>query len=42
MDSTDPDFFNPKDSDYDHKAGLDGGTWRSLRNAFPLATVRGV
>ena len=42
MDSTDPDFFNPKDSDYDHKAGQDGGTWRSLRNAFPLATVRGV
>ena len=42
MDSTDPDFFNPKDSDYDHKAGQNGGTWRSLRNAFPLATVRGV
>ncbi len=41
MDSTDPDFFNPKESDYDHKAG-DGGTWRSLRNAFPLETVRGV
>ena len=41
MDSTDPDFFNPKESDYDHKAGLNG-TWRSLRNAFPLETVRGV
>ena len=41
MDSTDPDFFNPKDSDYDHKAGQNG-TWRSLRNAFPLETVRGV
>ena len=40
MDSTDPDFFNPKESDYDHKVG--DGTWRSLRNAFPLATVRGV
>ena len=40
MDSTDPDFFNPKESDYDHKAGE--GTWRSLRNAFPLETVRGV
>ncbi|MBR1414783.1 MAG: DUF5110 domain-containing protein [Prevotella sp.] len=42
MDSTDPDFFDPKESDYDHKAGDEGGTWRSLRNAFPLATVRGV
>lgn len=40
MDSTDPDFFNPKESDYDHKVG--DGTWRSLRNAFPLETVRGV
>ncbi|MBR4366428.1 MAG: DUF5110 domain-containing protein [Bacteroidaceae bacterium] len=40
MDSTDPDFFNPKESDYDHKAG--NGTWRSLRNAFPLETVKGV
>ena len=40
MDSTDPDFFDPKESDYDHKAG--NGTWRSLRNAFPLETVRGV
>ena len=42
MDSTDPDFFNPKESDYDHRAGDAGGTWRSLRNAFPLCTVRGV
>ena len=42
MDSTDPDFFNPKDGDYDHKAGTEGGTWRSLRNAFPLETVKGV
>ena len=41
MDSTDPDFFHPEDSDYDHKAG-EHGTWRSLRNAFPLETVRGV
>ena len=40
MDSTDPDFFNPKESDYDHK--VYGGTWRSQRNAFPLETVRGV
>ncbi|MCR4582938.1 MAG: glycoside hydrolase family 31 protein [Prevotella sp.] len=42
MDSTDPDFFNARESDYDHKAGDNGGTWRSLRNAFPLETVRGV
>ena len=40
MDSTDPDFFNPRESDYQHK--VTGGTWRSLRNAFPLETVRGV
>ncbi len=40
MDSTDPDFFNPQESDYDHRAG--DGTWRSYRNAFPLATVKGV
>ena len=40
MDSTDPDFFNPKESDYEHK--VYGGTWRSQRNAFPLETVRGV
>ena len=40
MDSTDPDFFNPKDSHYDHTAG--DGTWRRYRNAFPLASVSGV
>ena len=40
MDSTDPDFFNPRESDYAHQ--VHGGTWRSLRNAFPLETVRGV
>ncbi|MBR4130074.1 MAG: DUF5110 domain-containing protein [Bacteroidaceae bacterium] len=40
MDSTDPDFFNPKESDYNHK--VYGGTWRSQRNAFPLETVRSV
>ena len=44
MDSTDPDCFDPTAHDYDHPAGPEGqhGTWRSLRNAFPLATVRGV
>ena len=41
MDSTDPDCFYPTEDDYNHKAGKDG-TWRSLRNAFPLETVRGV
>jgi alpha-D-xyloside xylohydrolase len=40
MDSTDPDFFNPKESDYAHE--VYGGTWRSQRNAFPLETVRGI
>jgi len=40
MDSTDPDFFNPRESDYNHP--VYGGTWRSQRNAFPLETVRGV
>ena len=40
MDSTDPDFFNPRESDYTHQ--VTGGTWRQLRNAFPLETVRGV
>ena len=41
MDSTDPDCFNPTEADYEHKAGTNG-TWRSLRNAFPLETVKGV
>ena len=40
MDSTDPDFFKSSDSEYEHKAG--NGTWRSMRNAFPLCTVAGV
>ena len=46
MDSTDPDFFN----DYEYSLplspskgkGNSTATWRSLRNAFPLETVRGV
>ena len=40
MDSTDPDFFNPKESDYDFKTAM--GSWRSVRNLFPLATVKGI
>ena len=42
MDSTDPDCFDGSLATYAHKAGQEGGTWRSLRNAFPLETVRGV
>ena len=40
MDSTDPDCFYPTEADYAHK--VYGGTWRSQRNAFPFATVKGV
>ena len=40
MDSTDPDYFDSKDSEYDQPAG--DGTWRRYRNAFPLASVSGV
>lgn len=40
MDSTDPDFINPKESDYDYKTSM--GSWRSVRNLFPLATVKGI
>ena len=40
MDSTEPDFFG-SEADKDNVA-LPGQTWRSLRNAFPLATVEGV
>ena len=40
MDSTDPDHFNRKPADFDHKTAL--GTFRSVRNAFPLMCVSGV
>lgn len=40
MDSTDPDHFNRKEEDFDHVTEL--GTFRSLRNAFPLMCVGGV
>ena len=40
MDSTEPDFFGDE-TDKDNVA-LPNQTWRSLRNAFPLATVGGV
>ena len=40
MDSTDPDHHSYKDSDLDEKCYL--GSYRSVRNAFPLMTVGGV
>ena len=40
MDSTDPDNFDMTERDYDHRAG--DATYRRYRNAFPLATVKGV
>ena len=49
MDSTDPDYFDAKDEDYNRPIGMSPsqgieaqGTWRSHRNAFPLASVSGV
>ena len=40
MDSTDPDHMNYKDSDLDEITAM--GSYRSVRNAFPLMTVGGV
>lgn len=40
MDSTEPDHFNWKDSDFDRQTYL--GSYRSVRNAYPLMTVGGV
>ncbi len=40
MDSSEPDHFNPKPSDFDTKTYL--GSFRKIRNAFPLMTVGGV
>ena len=40
MDSTDPDFFNPRECDYNQKGSM--GSWRSVRNLFPLASVKGI
>lgn len=40
MDSTEPDYFNNLQSDLDYLSGC-GQTWRSLRNAFPLAHISG-
>ena len=41
MDSTEPDYLNWKESDLNYVSG-EGRTWRSLRNAFPIAHVGGV
>lgn len=40
MDSTDPDHTQYKESDLDEQCSM--GSWRSVRNAFPLMTVGGV
>ncbi len=40
MDSSEPDHFNPKPSDFDTKTYL--GSFRKVCNAFPLMTVGGV
>jgi alpha-D-xyloside xylohydrolase len=40
MDSSEPDHFNQKPSDFDTKTYL--GSFRKVRNAFPLMTVGGL
>lgn len=40
MDSTDPDHHEIKDEDYESETAL--GSWRSVRNAYPLMAVGGV
>lgn len=40
MDSTDPDHNDYKDSDLDEKTAM--GSWRSVRNIYPLKGVSGV
>jgi len=40
MDSTEPDHLDPKPSDLDNKTYM--GTFRKVRNAYPLMTVGGV
>ncbi len=40
MDSSEPDHIEPKPSDFDSKTYL--GSFRKVRNAFPLMTVGGV
>lgn len=40
MDSTEPDHSSVKEEDFDHQTEL--GSYRSVRNAYPLMTVGGV
>ncbi|TDD99501.1 glycoside hydrolase family 31 protein [Flavobacterium cellulosilyticum] len=40
MDSTEPDHLNQQDKDFDNKTFL--GSFRKVRNAYPLMTVGGV
>lgn len=40
MDSTEPDHFNQQTQDFDYQTAM--GSFRSVRNAFPLMTVGGV
>jgi alpha-D-xyloside xylohydrolase len=40
MDSSEPDHFDFKPSDFDTKTYL--GSWRKVRNAFPLMSVGGI
>jgi alpha-D-xyloside xylohydrolase len=40
IDSSEPDHFDPKPSDFDNQTYL--GSFRKVRNAFPLMTVSGV
>ncbi|MFW6267697.1 MAG: TIM-barrel domain-containing protein, partial [Marinilabiliaceae bacterium] len=40
IDSSEPDHFDPKPSDFDNQTHL--GSFRKVRNAFPLMTVGGV
>ncbi len=40
MDSTEPDHFNHQAKDFDRQTAL--GSYRSVRNAYPLMTVGGV
>ena len=42
LDSSEPDDFSNKTTDYDYVTGLNGRTFRSVRNAFPLCHVEGV
>ena len=42
LDSSEPDEFSNRTTDYDYVTGFNGRTYRSVRNAFPLAHVEGI